>query len=194
MDEVMVDERTELLINRKLDERLTDEERLELDKRLIRCPEARAMLADLERIDEAAVTALASELGPPANESVAANGAASMAGWRPPAMAGARSARQGRYRFWAMLAASGALAAAVTLVVLLHGSGVVPVEQGPAGDSQMVEAATGDTGTSGTIGPRQGPADVQLVGQDVFGVFDADSQSLYLLELDRRPHKLTANY
>ena len=41
-----MDERTEQLINRRLDGEITEEESLELDKRLIRSPEARAYLEE----------------------------------------------------------------------------------------------------------------------------------------------------
>src|SRR5689334_19423082 len=47
----MIDERTEQLINRRLDGELLPGEQLELDKCLIRCPEARAMLEDYQCFD-----------------------------------------------------------------------------------------------------------------------------------------------
>ena len=47
----MTDERTERLITRKLDGELTEAESLELDKALVRSPEARSLLEDYERTD-----------------------------------------------------------------------------------------------------------------------------------------------
>ena len=47
----MIDERTELLINRRLDGELGEDEALELNKRLIRSPEARRLLEEYSRIE-----------------------------------------------------------------------------------------------------------------------------------------------
>jgi len=60
----MLDERTERLINRRLDGEITEEESLELDKQLIRSPEARAYLEDLQRQDVLAGQALRATLAP----------------------------------------------------------------------------------------------------------------------------------
>ncbi len=53
-----VDQRTERLIVRRLDGELSEDERAELDRTLLRCPEARALLEEYQRIDGAAVAAL----------------------------------------------------------------------------------------------------------------------------------------
>lgn len=53
-----MDKRLEQLINRKLDEQLDDAESLELDKLLIRDPQAREYLAEAQRIDRIAAECL----------------------------------------------------------------------------------------------------------------------------------------
>ena len=59
------DERIELLITRKLDGTITDDERLELDRALIRSPEHRHMLERSELIDALCAEALRSEFRRP---------------------------------------------------------------------------------------------------------------------------------
>lgn len=56
----MIDDRTEQLINRRLDGALSDAESLELDRLLIRSPEARTLLEDYQRMDGLAVEAMQS--------------------------------------------------------------------------------------------------------------------------------------
>ena len=64
------DERIELLITRKLDGTITDEERLELDRALIRSPEHRRLLERSELIDALCAEALHSEFRRPRNGDV----------------------------------------------------------------------------------------------------------------------------
>jgi anti-sigma factor RsiW len=64
----MIDERTEQLINRRLDGELTDAESLELDRLLIRSPEARHLMEQYHRMDSHAGQALRSLLGTPSVE------------------------------------------------------------------------------------------------------------------------------
>ena len=70
-----IDERTERLINRKLDGEITPDEELELNKILIRSPATRALLERSAGYDGLARAALREELGeyvPPGLEVVAA--------------------------------------------------------------------------------------------------------------------------
>ncbi len=62
-----VDERIERLIVRRLDGELTDDESLELDRELLRSPQARQLLGEYQEIDDAAVDALAAALGVDSN-------------------------------------------------------------------------------------------------------------------------------
>ncbi len=57
-----LDEKIERLINRKLDGELTYDERLELDRALIRSPEHRRMLEELQRIDALCGESIRSEV------------------------------------------------------------------------------------------------------------------------------------
>lgn len=53
-----IDERVERLINRRLDGALTEEEQLELNRELIRNPEANRLLEEYQQIDELACVAM----------------------------------------------------------------------------------------------------------------------------------------
>lgn len=53
-----IDERIERLINRRLDGELTEEEQLELNRELIRNPEANRLLEEYQQIDELACVAM----------------------------------------------------------------------------------------------------------------------------------------
>ena len=59
----MDDERLEILISRKLDGRLSEEESLELNRLIIRSHQARSLLEEHERIDRIAADALQNVLG-----------------------------------------------------------------------------------------------------------------------------------
>ena len=59
-----VSEQTELLICRALDGELNADERLQLDRELLRCPDARKMFEEYQRIDRMAVTAIDSAVRP----------------------------------------------------------------------------------------------------------------------------------
>ncbi len=64
-----VDERIERLIVRRLDGELTDDESLELDRELLRSPQARQLLGEYQEIDGAAADALTTALGVDSNYS-----------------------------------------------------------------------------------------------------------------------------
>lgn len=67
------DERIEHLINRKLDGELTEDERLELDRALIRSPEHRRMLEESESVDSLCAEVLRNEVGSHAKATVVAS-------------------------------------------------------------------------------------------------------------------------
>jgi len=75
----MIDERTEHLISRKLDGELSEDEALELNKLLIRDPEARGLMEDYARMDRQVGEAVRAVLWS------ATGGAAPATSWQPPA-------------------------------------------------------------------------------------------------------------
>lgn len=103
-----VNERIERLIVRRLDGELTADEQLELDRELMRSPEARDLLDSYQQIDEAASAALVEAVGTDNELSVALADL--------PATVPARSTRHGR-AWWALPAA---VAAAVSVLVVLY--------------------------------------------------------------------------
>ena len=118
-----VNERIERLITRRLDDELSADERLELDRALLQDPEARALLEEYERVDAAASVALASTVAKE-SETVA-----------PFPRISSQPVRSGYNRAWWALPA--AVAAAVALLVVFKGPGspgpqLVDQETGPA--------------------------------------------------------------
>ena len=192
---VIVDpnERIENLINRKLDGELTEEDRLELDRALIKSPEHRAMLELSERIDLMCAETIAE--GVSANENDAA-GVLEMGASRllPTSSRGGASRR--RSWWWAMPAALAACVGWLAFSAILSpqpaGDGLQLVGSGPvsgAGEltptSSSVRAMDGN-GMSGAI--RQASTrgrtldrrrDTQLLG--VMG----DDGRIYLIEVTR---------
>jgi len=166
----MIDERTEQLINRRLDGELTSDEQLELNKRLIRSPEARALIEDYQKMDALAHATLdnfsqKSELA---------------------------SDVQPRSRF-IFFAGGSAIAAAFILVGFLSIS-LLPlnnpqkavVANNPQVEPTMIAALpmTRDISRMLSIeGPRH---EREQVHKDVLGVFDQETQSVYLLEMDQQ--------
>lgn len=166
----MIDERTEQLINRKLDGELTDGESLELDKLLIRDPQARVMLEQLVRIDTQAGEVLRAVT----SASVAAASAVEVAAWAPR-----------RQHWWQSLGLVTAVAATITLTVLLSQralllEGQTPVSPQSVSAPQVVSASGAPRESEWNIqGPRRETLDVD---RDVIGVWDRQSGSLYLIE------------
>jgi anti-sigma factor RsiW len=171
-----MDERTEQLISRRLDGEITEEESLELDKRLIRSPEARTYLEDQERINALAAESLRAALAPgdtPLPRKLES------ADW---------PARVGLWRRY--LRPATAVAAVIVVAAL--------VASLPFGRSQpsavMPLTANNDPGASRQTAPPgiTIPVDSNWSGlpgagrHEVIGVYDDDTQSLYLLEMSRR--------
>lgn len=170
----MLDERIELLITRRLDGRLTESEALELNKALIRSPEARRFLEDCQRIDEVARTALCT-----ATE------------YRPVASASGSSRSILRSLRW-----FGSAVAAVLLITVLARS-PLPERQVPlAGEHNTITAITvsapvAEAGLTSLIdGPRR---ENERLLRDVIGVLDPRTSNVYLLEMDRQQTVVTAD-
>jgi anti-sigma factor RsiW len=177
----MIDDRTERLITRKLDGELTEEESLELNKLLIRTPEARTMLEDYTRMDARAAEVIHDVVSAPVVSELPANVAAGTQA------AGGTELRHRRQ--WYSLAAISAVAAVITLTVLLsQRTAGIPVPHAPgmtvaAPDTVAVTSAPpGQFQWASTLDePRRQTDSMET---EVFGVWDRESRSLYLLEAD----------
>ncbi len=172
-----MDERTENLITRRLDGEITEAESLELDKALIRSPEARAYLEEQARISRLASRAL--------ETAIVARDEEVVPSVAPPAWP-ARDSRWQRYlRSVVAVAAVFVLAAVVATL--------------PVGKSRTASPGTFgvDRGT-GTAGRAEQPVDTVPVSEgawpglphagrhQVIGVYDDETGSLYLLEMSPR--------
>lgn len=173
-----MNDRTEQLITRRLDGEITEEESLELDKRLIRSPEARAYMEEQARIDMLA-SEVVREACVPDRSGANAGDHNGLPGESPP--------NGNRRRYLRPIAAVAAAIAVALLVILLPSerptpTGTTPlaaqVDQGstePAG--KPVIAVPVDNSWSGL--PNAGR-------HEVLGVYDDATQSLYLLEMSPR--------
>lgn len=176
----MLDERTEQLINRKVDGELGEGELLELQKRLIRSPEARALLEEYE-----AMEALASEAlhGLRAGERLQTQAAAQHA-----ADAVVHAGR------WGWLRPAMAAAAMIAFVVL--GSRPFAGRQADPGlglpgatrPLAMISGPAGDSLTSTWDVPRR---QAERIDGNVVGIYDENTRSYYFIELDQRDTTIT---
>jgi len=172
-----VDEHIERLIVRRLDGELSEPEAAELDRELLRSPEARRLLEEYQRIDAAAAEALAAACRPEAAP-------------LPPVLpGGGRAAVRQRWLQWVVpLAAAAAVAMAVVLVAPRQGR-VVPVA-GPAEPPRQVArpvvrpqfTAHGDGGVyRGGLGGR----DVdRTINQNLLFIVGQDG-SVYVIDQQR---------
>ena len=173
----MVDERTEQLVNRKLDGELSEAESLELNRALIRSPEARALLEEYARTDGLATEALAAVLS---EGSRPVHHPAEIAAWVGPG------------RQWWIRCRRGlgvAVAAAIAaLVAGLPGGRVGPVapeDYGPPGES-TVQAGVSPFVQAGAQPVVEGPRRLnEQIHREVIAVYDEETQSVYLLEMDQ---------
>ncbi|UCE60846.1 MAG: hypothetical protein JSU63_03670 [Phycisphaerales bacterium] len=176
-----VDEHIERLIVRRLDGELTDDEVLELNRELIRNPQARWLLETYERVDGLCETVLAGVVAdkPLSSDPTAGRRIIS------------RNHHPYRYRMW--LLASGAVAAALlALVVPLPSAGPlsddvqsVAVEDvqpvAPIADSPILN----ENGLMRNIGmDPHGPRIKRRTGRDVFGIM-GDDGNIYWIQVDR---------
>jgi anti-sigma factor RsiW len=172
-----MDDRTEHLITRRLDGEITADESLELDKQLIRSPEARMYLDEQERIDALAGEALRAALAPDDTEVPAAS---------EPTAWPVRVSPWRRY-----LQPAAAVAAAVGLAVL---AATIPsVKPQTTGKTPAVVMNNSPEPTVSHSSVPTVPvadddwADLPRSGQHrLIGVYDEGTQSFYLLEMNRR--------
>ncbi len=170
----------EALIVRHLDSELTEEQELELNRELIRNPEARQMLADYRKADELAVAALNQVI--PGEEGLKT--APMPAVTSPPR-------RAGYYRAWWII--PGAVAAAI-MALMIPNPSVLPKQDGPV---QITN--TPPSSYSGLREAQRGGAQDLMrnvgtypvgsrikrdTGREVFGVV-GDDGSVYWIQVDR---------
>jgi anti-sigma factor RsiW len=180
-----MDERLERLINRQIDDELSDAERAELDRELLKDPSARQMLMDYRRLDEMSQDALRAELRLAA------------IGQRP---TGSVARRPRWERLWPRMAM---VAAAAVLIFALLPPRTLDEPARP------VRHARPTTGRLMPTGASAAPMDVMLRPQQVafperpmtegwptqrarqrtvtvFGIYDAQSGEVLLLQLDHQ--------
>ncbi len=180
----MIDERTEILINRRLDGALSDEEALELDKLLIRNPQARVMLEACQRQDALASSLLRTAL--PLQEP--AGGSSD-----PLTVPAAVHARGG----WMFGRRVGILVASLLMAGMIGGApGRWSADTARDGiDSSARNASAAFNGGGAVFDqPHQ---EQHQTNRDVIAVYDRETNSYYLLEMNHtqstaRP--LTVNY
>jgi len=180
----MLDERTEQLINRKLDGELTEAESLELGKRLIRSPEAQALLDQQQRIDALAADSLQAALSEPERASAWSGDAAAR--------------RPRRQTLWRYLQRGIAVAAVIVLAVLaatipsgwLSSKSAPPARvtaQRDSGALQQADLSAPGQDLDVPLASYDSPHPSQRRRTHLLGVFDEETQSLYLLEMNPRP-------
>ncbi len=174
-------ERIERLIVRKLDGELGEDEELELNRELIRNPEARWLLEEYERIDGLAAAALSEALG---------DGSASV----DPAVLqhrGQRHTARGYNRGWWLV--PGAVAAALLAIMLARFTPPAPSDQGMLTEDSRpstrrvpaVSPGYKPDGLSHHAGYDRGPEKIRRdTGREVIGVV-GDDGNIYWIEIDR---------
>ena len=170
----MLDERTEILMNRRLDGELTPDESLELDKLLIRDPQGRALLEEYARMDKAAGEVIRAVVSTPAKRIEPAE----CSSWAGPLR-----------RWWYSFGLVSAVAASITLAFLLSQRAVqVPMPNAAPGIAAVEGPVAGPSLAGSNLdyvanmeGPRR---ETNTVEQNVIGVWDDQTRSLYLLEVN----------
>lgn len=170
----------EALIVRHLDSELTEEQELELNRELIRNPEAQQMLADYRQADQLAVAALNQVI--PGEE-----------GLKPVPMPAVTSPprRAGHYRAWWII--PGAVAAAI-MALMIPNPSVAPRQDGrvqitsapPSPHSRINESQRGSAqGLTRNVSTYPvGPRIKRDTGREVFGVV-GDDGNVYWIQVDR---------
>jgi len=175
----MIDERTEQLITRRLDGELADGESLELDRELIRSPEARRAFEDAQRIDALTDETLTALLD-----------AGDSRNFHPTdGMVSHAARRITRRRL------DGAIGVAAAVLLVMASTSVLPQFGGNSGPSQanvgnatpFIQPAVNQVPIESlvidnTAGPRR---QRQRIDQDVIAVVDPETQTVYLLEIQR---------
>lgn len=197
----MLDERIEQLINRRLDGALTEDESLELDRELIRSPETRRAFEDSQRIDVLTCETLNALLDAgECRHYPASDGQVSPAA-----------------RWITRRRLDGVIGVAAAVLLIMAGTSVLP--QFGGGNSLTNRHGGGDrnlAGTGPTMTNSAGPVSAwpaeytpvidntdvprrqhQRIDQDVIAVVDPQTQTVYLLEIERsrnRTNRLRADY
>jgi anti-sigma factor RsiW len=189
----MVDERIEILISRKLDGALTEAESLELDKALIRNPEARCVLAEYEANDAVAATSLNEMLSPADSSSTPS--AERIEHWAQPSNRAAGSI--GRHLGYFGGAAVAAMIALSVIGIPQHLTAQSSPSLGESFPAVVAKppAVSVAAGQPGMRPPsRRSPSETAPLphSRDLFGIYDHRSSRLYLFEFgemepDRRP-------
>jgi hypothetical protein len=180
----MIDERTEQLITRRLDGQLAEGESLELDRELIRSPESRRAFEESQRIDALTAETLDALLDAgDSNHLQAADGVVSPA---------ARRATRRRL--------DGAIGVAAAVLLVMASTSLLPQVNGRRGPGANTNAANLNQPAfpsgldapdqtmqypvviDNTAGPRR---QHQRIDQDVIAVVDPETQTIYLLEIER---------
>lgn len=187
----MIDERTEHLISRRLDGELTPEESLELDKLLIRSPEARRAMEEADEIDALTVGTLRTLISHHEQSQ-----------WQPAASAARR--RGPRLLQYGVGLAAAVLFMMVSTPLLTGGreaglrgtegrnldrAGMLPVSP------LMPAAFEQDPAVTRLLsGPRQHR---ERIDEAIIGILDPETQNVYLLEIETARDtisRMTANY
>lgn len=175
-----IDEKLERLINRALDGELSDDARLELDRELIRNPEARRAFAEYQAIDQSAVSALDRAFGGESN-------APAWAGEKPTPTPTVPLARRYSSVRWLV---PGAIAAALLATIIPY-----PSFRSPGPSSMKIAKAPTEAPVVGRtpqgVLPRSVsnsagalPAVHRNKGRDLIGVL-GDDGNLYWIEVER---------
>jgi hypothetical protein len=176
-----VDEQTERLIIRKLDGELSLAEEHELNKVLIRSPEARALLDSYAAQDRLAAELVSEEVGScaPPDLALVTAGAAPLSPRRP-----AKS--------WAAGSAAGLLVACLALFAVLWRPAALPI--GPNGEHGARTAGPSSLGLPFSGGDRVEKlpkylelpqTERQQLDRQFIGVYDEKTGEMYLLEVRR---------
>ena len=188
----MLDERTELLITRQLDGEIRDDELLELNKRLIRDPEARALLEEYERNDALAGDTLRTLLATPAAVGLRAD--QSPAAAARSALAGGSSGPGLAVRSLRYVAGGLAAIAAVLAITVLQKPALETPQpfKTTAPPVQSVAASPVPVGEDAGAAMLDGRRDArERLDSDVMGIYDQETRSWYMLELERKQTKVT---
>jgi len=173
----MIDERTEQLTNRKLDGELTEVESLELNRMLIRSPEARTLLDEYERTDDLAASAMAAVL---AGRPEHAHHPAEIRTWTT-------TGQRWRWRSRRGLGVAVAALIAVMIGGLPNGrlgSDVSP--RYPSDSIAPIEAGVMPFDWAGSVPVMEGPRqEKEQIQRNVIAVYDPRTQRVYLLEIDQ---------
>ena len=180
----MIDERLEYLMTRQLDGRISEAERLELNKTLIRSPEAHRVFDEYQANDALATEALRRVFDPPTPASA-----------EPPIL---DVTVRSRWRGWSVMRPLFVAAAAIVLAVMIRGipwttndgpaqgqqAQVVSATPGPAETPAMADARPESKGESpqNMLTPRYAH---EYMPRDFLAVLDDQSRNIYLLEMDR---------